>query len=205
MKRLLKTTIKTIAPALAVAALLSSAAYAGPATSLRQHDTLGTSKRECRTAFCSGAIANLNTASPAATAMEAIQSPAAEGFAGHESHSGESQRQGNGDRQSAHSNGGGTAGNAGRGNTGPGTGNTGGPGNTGGTGNAGARATPATLVAPAALAPAQRPNTPSAKSKSNNGNHYGNDMPDNNPNDSKNKHDGENSKSDHHDKNGNEK
>ena len=49
MKRLLKTTIKTIAPALAVAALLSSTAYAGSTTSLRQHDTVSAAKRECRT------------------------------------------------------------------------------------------------------------------------------------------------------------
>ena len=49
MKRLLKTTIKTIAPAIAAAALLSSAAYAGPTTSLRQHDTASAAKRECRT------------------------------------------------------------------------------------------------------------------------------------------------------------
>ena len=49
MKRLLKTTIKTIAPALAVAALLSSTAYAGSTKSLRQHDTASAAKRECRT------------------------------------------------------------------------------------------------------------------------------------------------------------
>lgn len=47
MKRLLKTTIKTIAPALAAAVLYSSTAYAGPTTSVHQHVAPSAIKREC--------------------------------------------------------------------------------------------------------------------------------------------------------------
>lgn len=58
-----------------------------------------------------------------------------------------------------------------------------------------------TSVKPDLIDPPDGPDDPD-EGKVNKGNHYGNDKPDGNANDSKNKHDGEQSASDHHDNNG---
>ena len=102
MKRLVKTTLKTIAPALAVVALLSTAAYAGPATSPRQHDTLGTSKRECRTVLFFWRNCELRHSFSTGYGHGSHSKSSGDSFASHESHSGRSHGKGSGTGNGQH-------------------------------------------------------------------------------------------------------